>query len=55
MRFLRQRGLHTGVLGGPTVMAMADGLPENVVYMDLPEKMCLIMSPRMWMISKRIQ
>lgn len=33
-------------LMGPTVTAVADGLPRNeVVYIDLPEKMCLIIAP----------
>lgn len=33
-------------LMGPTVTVVADGLPRNeVVYIDLPEKMCLIIVP----------
>lgn len=33
-------------LMGTTVTAVADGLPRNeVVYIDLPEKMCLIIAP----------
>lgn len=33
-------------LVGPTVTVVADGLPRNeVVYIDLPEKMCLIIVP----------
>lgn len=32
-------------LMGATVTAVADGLPRNeVVYIDLPEKMCLIIA-----------
>lgn len=39
---------------GPTVTAVADGLPRNeVVYIDLPKKMCLIIAPIIRLIWKK--
>lgn len=43
-------------LMGPTVTAVADELPRNgVVYIDLPEKMCLIIMPIIRLILKKIE